>query len=386
MTGPAVSRVLVVGGGITGLTVSVALKQKGIDVVLVEQHAKQNADGSKDFDSVGHGLTVQGNALKAFDSIGVFDELLEDGFPFSHLRMKLAHDGSVIAEIPTPPMGGPDLPGTMGALRGDVARALIKAVRREGVDVRLGTTVTEFTDTGEHVEATLSDGTIETVDLLIGADGIRSTTRKQLGIDTEPTPVGMGIWRVVADRPEEMDCSELYYGGPKYKAGYTPISQDKCYAFLIEENLDRSFIGEKPNGKVMKEHGAGYNGIWGQVRDTIADDAVVNYQWIETVLVDQPWYRGRAIVIGDAAHACPPLIAQGAAMCAEDAVVLADELTKTDDLQAALDAFMARRWPRVKMVLDNSLQLAEWEMHPDTPGADPGRIMGQTLHALCEPA
>ena len=54
--------------------------------------------------------------------------------------------------------------------------------------------------------------------------------------------------------------------------------------------------------------------------------------------------------------------------------------------EEALPAFMARRYPRVKMVLDNSLTLAEWEMHPETPGADPGRIMGQTLHALVEPA
>jgi len=73
-------------------------------------------------------------------------------------------------------------------------------------------------------------------------------------------------------------------------------------------------------------------------------------------------------------------------MCAEDAVVLAEELTRGVDVDAALKSFMERRFPRVKMVLDNSLQLAEWEIHPDTPGADPGRIMGQTLHALVEPA
>ena len=148
-----------------------------------------------------------------------------------------------------------------------------------------------------------------------------------IGIEDEPHPVGMGIWRTVATRPAEMDCSELYYGGPKYKAGYTPISDDLCYAFLLEENLDRSFVGEGPNGALLKERGQGYGGIWGQVRDSLADDAVVNYQWIEAICVDSPWHRGRTIIIGDAAHACPPLIAQGAAMCAEDAVVLAEMLT-----------------------------------------------------------
>jgi hypothetical protein len=181
-----------------------------------------------------------------------------------------------------------------------------------------------------------------------------------------------------------MDASGVYYGGPRYKAGYTPISEDLCYAFLLEDLLDRAFVGEHPNGSVLKEHGQGYGGVWGEVRDSIRDDAVVNYQYIESVLVEDPWYRGRSIIIGDAAHACPPLIAQGAAMCAEDAVILAEMLT--DGVDEVLPKFMARRYPRVRTVLDNSLQLAEWEIHPDTPGADPGRLMGETLHAMVVPA
>jgi 2-polyprenyl-6-methoxyphenol hydroxylase-like FAD-dependent oxidoreductase len=370
-------RVLIVGGGVAGGVAALALRQQGYDVVLVEQRAEMGG--------VGHGITLQGNALKAFHEVGVFERIAERGHPFGHLRMRSA-DGHVIAEIPTPPMGGDQVPPTMGALRSDVADVLADAVVDAGVDVRLGATVSALDDRGDSVVVTLSDGSTETADLVLGADGIRSSVRKMIGIDVDPEPVGMGIWRVVAQRPPEMECSELYYGGPKYKAGYTPISDEYCYAFLIEENLDRSFVGEHPNGHVLKEHGQGYGGIWGQVRDSIADDQVVNYQWIEAVKLRGPWYRGRVLLIGDAAHACPPLIAQGAAMCAEDGVVLADVLASHTSVDAALAGFMERRGPRVGMVLDNSLTLAEWEMHPDTPGADPGRIMGQTLHALCEPA
>jgi len=371
------NRVLVVGGGITGSVLSLALAQKGVQVVLVEVR--------EEWTGVGHGITLQGNALKAFHSVGVFDEIAEQGFPFDKLRM-FAAEGHQIMEIPTPPMGGTQVPPTMGALRSHVADVLARHVDASGVDVRLGTTVTAIQDNGDSVTATLSDGTAETVDLLVGADGIRSKTRAMIGIDTEPHPVGMGIWRVVAKRPEAMDSSGVYYGGPKYKAGYTPISDDLCYAFLLEGNLDRSYVGEHPNGAVLKEHSQGYGGVWGEVRDSLADDAVVNYQYIEAILVEDPWYRGRSIVIGDAAHACPPLIAQGAAMCAEDAVVLAEMLTGGDGIDEVLQKFMERRFPRVKMVLDNSLQLADWEIHPETPGADPGRIMGQTLHALVAPA
>jgi len=377
----AVQRVLVVGGGIAGGVLSLGLAQKGVEVVLVDLR-----DG---LGGVGHGITLQGNALKAFQAVGIYDRLAERGFAFSHLRMK-SPDGHVIMEIPTPPMGGPDLPGTMGALRGDLADILADEVVKAGVDVRLGTTVTHIEDHGDGadpgVTVTLSDGSTETVDLLVGADGIRSKVRGMIGIEDQPKPVGMGIWRTVARRPAEMDCSELYFGGPKYKAGYTPISEDLCYAFLLEENLDRSFVGEGARGAELKERGQGYGGIWGQVRDSLADDAIVNYQWIEAICVDSPWFRGRTIIIGDAAHACPPLIAQGAAMCAEDAVILAEMLTSGSSVDEVLPAFMERRFPRVKMVLDNSLTLAEWEIHPETPGADPGRIMGQTLGALVAPA
>jgi 2-polyprenyl-6-methoxyphenol hydroxylase-like FAD-dependent oxidoreductase len=377
MSESQVGRVLVVGGGITGGVLSLALAQKGVDVVLV--------DLRPELGGVGHGITLQGNALKAFRAVGIYDRLAEHGFPFSHLRLKTA-DGHVIAEMPTPPMGGPDLPGTMGAVRGDIADVLADAVVKAGVDVRLSTTVDAIDDRGDSVVVSLTDGRTETVDLVVGADGIRSRVRSMIGITDEPQPVGMGIWRTVARRPAEMDCSELYYGGPKFKAGYTPISDELCYAFLLEENLDRSYVGEGPRGAELKERGQGYGGLWGRVRDSLADDAIVNYQWIEAICVESPWYRGRTIIIGDAAHACPPLIAQGAAMCAEDAVILAELLTSGDKVEDVLPAFMERRFPRVKMVLDNSLTLAEWEIHPDTPGADPGRIMGQTLHALVEPA
>jgi 2-polyprenyl-6-methoxyphenol hydroxylase-like FAD-dependent oxidoreductase len=377
MSESRVRRVLVVGGGITGGVLSLALAQKGVEVVLV--------DLRPELGGVGHGITLQGNALKAFKAVGIYDRLAERGFPFSHLRLKTA-DGHVMAEIATPPMGGPDLPGTMGAVRGDIADVLADEVVKAGVDVRLQTTVTELDDRGDSVVATLSDGRTETVDLVVGADGIRSKVRSMIGITDEPKPVGMGIWRTIAKRPPEMDCSELYYGGPKYKAGYTPISDNLCYAFLLEGNLDRSYVGEGPRGAELKERGQGYGGIWGEVRDGLADDAAVNYQWIEAICVESPWYRGRTIIIGDAAHACPPLIAQGAAMCAEDAVILAEMLTTGPSVDEVLPAFMERRFPRVKMVLDNSLTLAEWEIHPDTPGADPGRIMGQTLGALVEPA
>lgn len=372
----AVSRVLIVGGGITGSVLALALAQRGVDVDLI--------DIMREWKGTGHGITIQGNALLAFRKVGVADQVIAGGVPFDRMRLRNA-DGSLIMEPLTPHTGGEDLPSTLGSLRSALHSVLADAVLRAGVNLRLGLTVDRFDQTADRVDVTFSDGTTGTYDLVVGADGIHSRVRGLLGIEAGPRSAGMTIWRVVANRPAEMDCAEIYYGGPKYKAGYSPISADKCYAYLLDEEVD-TFGFDKPLGAVLKERSAGYGGIWGNIRERLTEDTPVDHRTIEWLLAEDPWHRGRVIIIGDAAHACPPLIAQGAAMCAEDAIMLAELVTGDEPVESALKQFMARRLPRVRMVVENSLQLAEWEIRPDTPGADPAGIMIRTLMALKEPA
>ena len=370
----SVSSALVVGGGITGSVLSLALASRGVRVDLVEI--------SPVWHGVGHGITVQGNALAALAKVGVLDEILKRGVPFDQLRMRQA-DGSLIAEVPTPRTGGPTLPATLGALRSDLQAVLCERVYAAGVNVRLGLTVRALAQDARQAYAEFSDGTAGRYDLVVGADGIRSAVRALLGITTVPQPTGMSIWRVVADRPAEMDCAEVYYGGPRYKAGYSPISAGQCYAYILDTDGTLRDFGDQPAWELMYKRSAGYGGTWGTIRETIGPDSDVSHTRIEWLLVDDPWYRGRIIVIGDAAHACPPLIAQGAAMCAEDAVVLAEIVTGDRPLEVALPAFMSRRMPRVEVVVRNSMRLVRWEMglesHTDE---DVARTMSSTLSFL----
>jgi 2-polyprenyl-6-methoxyphenol hydroxylase-like FAD-dependent oxidoreductase len=371
----SVTSVLIVGGGITGSVAAIALAQRGVEVTLVER--------SPSWFGVGHGITVQGNALRVFQQIGVLDPILAKGHAFGQVRMRDA-SGADIVTLQVAHTGGPDLPPTMGALRSDIQDVLVDKIRELGIEVRLGTELVSFATIDSHVEAELSDGSVENFDVIIAADGIKSATRPKLGITDDKAPTGMGIWRAVVRRTPEMSISGLYYNGPQYKVGFTPISDELCYAYVLTDPVrpDNGLTDAQEMTRLLE----GYHGDIDVVREHITEDTLLSFQPIEWLYVEGPWHRGRAIAIGDAVHACPPLIAQGAAQCGEDAVLLADYLTRDGDIDELLTAYEARRKPRVKLVVDASLQLVEWELHPNTPGADPAGLMARSLQALAEPA
>ncbi|MCM0616840.1 FAD-dependent monooxygenase [Paenarthrobacter sp. TYUT067] len=370
-----VAKVLVVGGGITGTVAAIALAQRGVKVSLVEKSSK--------YFGVGHGITVQGNALKALSEIGVAEQVMAKGVTFDSVSVRHA-DGHELVKVQTAKTGGQELPSTMGTLRSDLQTILVNKLHDSGVDLRLGMSLTGFTEEPGAIEAQLSDGSTEKFDLIIGADGIRSYTRTLLGITDTPAPSGMGIWRVVTGRTPAMNTAAVYYHGPAYKAGYAPISETQCYAYILTDPAGGQEDGWTP-AETVRKLAEDYHGTWDYLRDSITEATFVNFSPIEWLMVEGPWHKGRIIMIGDAVHACPPLIAQGAAMCTEDAVLLADYATRDGDLESNLTAFEERRKPRVKLVLDASLQMADWEIHPDADG-DPAGLMADTLSRLAAPA
>mgnify|MGYP000662135421 CR=1 FL=1 len=373
----SVKNVLVVGGGITGTVAAVALAQRGVKVTLVER--------SPEWYGVGHGITLQGNALRVFNEIGAFKKMAEHGHGFDDVAMFTA-GGHLINRMPAAKTGGPDLPSTMGALRSDIQTVLVDMIHDLGVEVRLGTELVNFENHENSVTAHLSDGSKQEFDLIIAADGIKSAARKLLGIHHDKKSSGLGIWRVVTQRTPEMDCSGLAFGGPQYKAGYTPISKDLCYAFVLTKPVrDDNGLSDADEMRRLLE---GYHGHWDYIRDNIKDDDYMNFQEIEWLFVDdQPWHQGRVIAIGDAVHACPPLIAQGGAVCSEDALLLAMAVTKDGDIEQQLTEYTEARKARVGIVVKNTLALVDLEIKggPES-GQEAGKIMGMTLGAMAQPA
>jgi 2-polyprenyl-6-methoxyphenol hydroxylase-like FAD-dependent oxidoreductase len=353
---PAVNNVLVVGAGLAGAGTAIHLAKAGVAVDLVEIRPEVGALGS--------GISLQGNALRELKALGVWDQMQAAGFAFDTTGIRAPDpNGTVVAEIADAKTGGPDVPAGMGMPRPELARILVDRALEVGVKVRLGATFTQLSQDDDGVDATFADGSSGRYDLVVGADGIRSWTRRALGINLETRSVGMGIWRSFGPRPASVTRTDLYYGGPSYIAGYTPTGEDSLYAFIVEDAQDRSALTPEEQLATMTQLSQAYHGPWDEIRETLTDPSRVNYTWFETHVLDAPWNRGRVVLIGDAAHTCPPTIAQGGAMALEDAVVLAELLTERDTLDQDLwDAFTARRFERAKTVVDASNQLAQWQL------------------------
>ncbi len=362
---PAVNNVLVVGSGLAGSATAIHLAARGVAVDLVEI--------KPDVAAIGSGITLQGNALRELRTLGVWAEVQAAGYAFDVTGIRAPDPaGSVVAEIPDARTGGPDLPAAMGMPRPELARILLDRATEVGVKVRFGTSFTGLAQDDAGVDVTSSDGSTGRYDLVVGADGVRSWTRRALGIDLETKSVGMGIWRAFGPRPASVTRTDLYYGGPSYIAGYCPTGEDSLYAYIVEDAQDRSALSPERQLATMRQLSQAYHGPWDEIRDSLTDPSRVNYTWFETHVLDEPWNRGRVVLIGDAAHTCPPTIAQGGAQALEDAVVLAELLLGRDALDQDLwDAFHTRRLDRARTVVDASNQLAQWQIdhvQGDIPG------------------
>jgi 2-polyprenyl-6-methoxyphenol hydroxylase-like FAD-dependent oxidoreductase len=371
-------RVLIVGGGICGLTLGIALRQKGFPADLVELRPDLRQQS-------GIGLSLQGNSVAALARIGVAERCVRSGVPANHIDL-LRADGALVAHQPLIPMGGPDFPGTVGISRNELHAILLDAAETSGVAIRTGVSVDSFSADPTGVSVRFTDGRDGSYDLMVAADGAYSGIRAKLFPHIKPTFCGQAVWRAGVPRPKETVTTELYVGGPFGIVGICPISADEAYIYIVESAEGGTRHPEADLAALMIEKLEPYSA--GRIRECAAHlpaSVGISYRPLDWLLLPPPWNRDRVVVIGDAAHCNPPVLAQGAAMGIEDAVVLAESLADEATIELALEQFTRRRVPRASLVVNNSVQLCEWEVKHLVSPKEIGRLMTETQQALAQP-
>ena len=336
-----IRRVLVVGGGVGGLVAAAIFARRGVEVVLIERRPT--------FDIPGVGLGQPANALRVYDTLGVLDEILAAGFSYD--RMYLFDPGRRLIVEHKFLLGDDRAPAFCALSRLQLHEILLGAAERAGVDIRLGVTVDEIHEEGERVGVRFSNGLHDTFDLLAGFDGIRSTTRLHLvGTAFAPRPSGYGAWRVQAPRPDCVRSMEFLQGIGS-KTGAMPLGDEVMYLFHIcPEAAGADFTGQD-RARLFRERLAQYGSYVADIAASLNSDSDIVYSPIEPLMLPWPWFRGRVVIGGDAAHTVAPHLTQGAAMAAEDAFVLAREVLDGDvPVEARLMRYSMKRYPRCAFV------------------------------------
>jgi FAD-dependent urate hydroxylase len=345
-----IDTILVVGGGVAGLTAAAALHQHGFTTELVERQQTWHA--------LGAGFLVHPNGMRMLISLGLAAGVMAAGAVVRRWRF-CDEKGAVLSETDLEALWG-DAGPCVGIERTKLQRALLPGVAN--VRCRLGTAVTSLMQDGHRVSVAFSDGSTGDYDLVVGADGIKSTVRTLTRTTAAPSDLGAMNWRSIAPiRPGGLTALQLHLGD-RCVFGLVPMGAGRTYGFAyilqprfhdpLEGRLERLRNRFATFGRPVQEY----------LESLERDDQVIcsAMEWMES----DKWHSGHVILVGDAAHASSPMMGQGGCMAMEDACTLADEVCAAATVESALTSYVIRRKSRVKWVQQQSMALAEFLTGP----------------------
>ena len=337
-----IPQVLVVGAGIAGLAAARAIRELGWDVSVVEQRPG--------FDGIGTGLFVPANGVRVLAALGVLDGIACRGRRIGQLRVRGA--GGPAEAMACLDRVWPGVGPSIAIHRSLMQEALLEAAL---VPVRMGVRLTGIRADGTTVDVRFDDGGTARYDLVVAADGAGSAVRGLLWPDAVTGYAGESWWRGVVPCPPNLEDWTLTL----CRAGNLvtiPLGAGLVY-WGAGVSCPAPFRDEPPGRAArVRDRFGDATGVAAAVLDQVTDDAAVQFSAADTAWVEDP-VAGHVVLIGDAWHATTPNMAQGAAMAAEDALVLAQELDRDHRPSAiggALRRFTARRLARVRHVQETT--------------------------------
>lgn len=335
----------VVGGGIGGLAFALALHRRGWPVAVYEQ--------ARTIEPIGAGLMLWPNATHVLRELGVLESLLTHGARCETMRL-LAPDGTALATASTPPVAS-DLGAlpTLVVRRADLHHALLATL--PAGTVRTGQRLASFEPAvREGVEVRFESGERVVAPALVGADGLRSRVRRQMFASERgvaPVYRGYHVWRGIVDvvpaSVGEGGASEAWGAGRRW--GLFPCGDGRTYWFACVTRREGADVPAEAVPDFLRRTFAGWHDGVGEVLDRL-DGTPIHSTPIHDLPPLPTWHTGRAVLLGDAAHAITPNVGQGACLALEDALVLAKCLVREPTYVDAFGAYERGRRARVTSI------------------------------------
>ena len=341
-------RVIVVGGGIGGLTTAIALRRAGLEATVFERAGELR--------EIGAGISLWANAMKALKKLGLYDAVRTVGRPLRPGGELRSSTGEVFHEVSAAAMeeGFGDV--SVAVHRADLQEVLLGALEPRDA-VRLGIDFRGFEQDGDGIVACFADGREERGDLLVGADGLRSTVRARLLGDGPPRYAGYTAWRGVVELEDDPVPGRAGFEawGRGGRFGLVKLGRGRVYWFATKNAPEGEEEAAGRKGELLARFGGWHEPIPAVINATGESD--IHYDGVYYREPVKRWGEGRVTLLGDAAHPMTPDLGQGACQAIEDAVALAACLAKEGPVETALKLYEARRADRTAYVVRQSRRL-----------------------------
>lgn len=337
----------IVGGGIAGLTTAIALRNIGIKVKIFE--------AAREIKAAGAGLALSANAIKAFEKLGIAQEVTEAGRQLSAFTI-YDDKGKPLTRTNTE-----RLSKKYGVNNFTIHRSALHKVLLSKLDpacIVTGKRSKDIQQKKEGYTVLFDDGSEFETNCLIVAEGINSPIRKKLLPGSRLRYSGYTCWRGVVDNSSlKMDeTSETW--GAKGRFGIVPMANNTVYWFACINAEANSETFRSYKIKNLLGHFKDYHSPIPQILSDTADEALIWGDINDLVPIDK-YAFGNAVLIGDAAHATTPNMGQGACQAIEDAVILSWEIQRSEDIQSAFKSFENKRLKRTHFIVNRSYQIGK---------------------------
>ncbi|UOQ45885.1 FAD-dependent oxidoreductase [Halobacillus salinarum] len=353
-------KVMIVGGGIAGLTLAYWLNKNGNDVKIIEKAPELRTEGYM-LDFFGPGYDVA-------EKMGIMRKLSDIHYPISGLKF-LNENGKVKFDLPYQSLRALLDNRHFNFMRGDLERVLYDLVK-DSVEIKFGMTVDDVYQDDQHVHVTLSDGSVETSDLLVGADGIRSKVRSLVFGDHKNYIKYMGYYTaayVIENSGMYKELSDAFYSlsSPDLQASVYPIRGNRLATFYLYKAPKKD---KHLSGAAAKDELKAQFKQMGWIVPEMLDKAGTSndFYFDEVSQVEIPhWSKDRVVLVGDACQAVSLLAGQGASLAMTGGYVLARNLCKDQDVQQALLQYEEDLKPQIEKTQESGRKFARYFL-PDT--------------------